>query len=128
MSATDDSDDFDLHAIERDEVITGAAADSADGNERLASLPRILRYAMLVSGNYHHVEHRLIAEIDELCPNLPLNMAWASSLQMGVGLALATELDLRAVTSDDPKLRGLADSVRLLCLPPRGHEFFEDHQ
>jgi hypothetical protein len=128
MSAADDTDDFDLPAVERDEVITGAAADSADGNERLATLPRILRYAMLVSGNYNHVEHRLIAEIDELCPNLPLNAAWATSLQMGTGLALATELDHRAVTGDDPKLLGLADSVRLLCLPPRGHAFFEDHQ
>jgi ATP-dependent Lon protease len=121
MSEADDADDFDLPAVERDDVVTGAAANSADWDERHAGLPRLLRYAMLVSDNFNHIEQRLIAEIDELCPNLPLNKAWASALEMGAGLALAAELDHRAVTDDVPKLRGLADSVRLLCLPaPRG--------
>jgi ATP-dependent Lon protease len=129
MSAADDADDFDLPAVEQDAVSTGAAADSADWDERLKGLPRILRYGVLVSDNASHVEQRLIAEINELCPNLPLNAAWAAALTVDAGLALAAELDRRAVTDNDPKLRGLADSVRLLCLPvPRGGAFFEDHQ
>jgi hypothetical protein len=129
MSAADDTDDFDLPAVERDDIATGAAADSADWDERHEGLPRLLRYAMLVNDNAHHVEQRLMAEIDQLCPNLPLNVAWASAFNAGAGLALAAELDRRAVTEDDPKLRGLADCVRLLCLPaPRGGAFFEDHQ
>ena len=73
MSATNDSEDIDLPATERDAVSTGAAADSADWDERLKGLPRLLRYAMLVSDNASHIEQRLIAELDELCPKcLPL--------------------------------------------------------
>jgi ATP-dependent Lon protease len=128
MSAND-ADDFDLPAVERDAVVTGAAADSVDWHERHEGLPRLLRYAMLVNDNANHVEQRVMAEIDELCPNLPQNAAWALSIEVDAGLALAAELDRRAVTEDYPKLRGLADSVRLLCLPaPRGGAFLEDHQ
>ena len=129
MSAADDADDFDLPAVERDAIVTGAAADSAEWDERHEGLPRLLRYAMLVNDNANHVEQRLMAEIDQLCPNLPLNAAWAAAFNIDAGLALAGELDRRAVTEDDPKLRGLADSVRLLCLPaPHGGAFLEDHQ
>jgi ATP-dependent Lon protease len=128
MSAADDADDFDLPAVERDDIATGAAADSADWDKRHGGLPRLLRYAMLVNDNANHVEQRLMAEIDQLCPNLSHNAAWATALNVDAGLALAAELDRRAVTDDDPKLRGLADSVRLLCLPaPRGGAFLEDH-
>lgn len=129
MNSTDDADDFDLPAVERDAVVTGAAADSADWDERINGLPRLLRYAMLINDNADHVEQRLMAEIDVLCPNLPLNAAWASARDVDAGLALAADLDRRAVAEDDPKLRGLADSVRLLCLPARrGGVFFENHQ
>jgi ATP-dependent Lon protease len=129
MSATDDADDLDLPAVEGDTVSTGAAADSADWDERLKGLPRLLRYAMLVSDNASHVEQRLIAEINELCPNMPLNQAWAAALDVDAGLALAAELDRRAVTENDPNLRSLADCVRLLCLPvPRGAAYFADHR
>ena len=38
MSAADGADDFDLPAVERDDIATGAAADSADGDERPADL------------------------------------------------------------------------------------------
>ena len=43
----DDSEDVDLAAVERDAVSTGAAADSADWDERLKGLPRLaaLRHA-----------------------------------------------------------------------------------
>jgi hypothetical protein len=98
MSAADDADDFDLPAVKRDDIATGAAADSADGDERHNGLPRLLRYAMLVNDNANHVEQRLMAEIDQLCPNLPLNATWATALNVDAGLALATELDRRAVT------------------------------
>jgi ATP-dependent Lon protease len=127
MSA-DDPDDFDLPAVERDAVVTGAAADSADWHERHEGLPTLLRYAMLVNDNAVHIEQRLMAEIDQLCPNLPLGAAWATALNVDAGLALASELDRRAVTEDDPKLRGLADSVRLLSLPASGDgAFFRNH-
>ena len=48
-AATDDVDDLDLPAVERDAVSTGAAADSADRDERLKRLPRLLRYAAPLS-------------------------------------------------------------------------------
>jgi ATP-dependent Lon protease len=45
------------------------------------------------------------------------------------GLALAAELDRRAVTQNEPNLRSLADCVRLLCLPlPRDATYFEEHR
>jgi hypothetical protein len=49
-AATDDAHDPDLPVVERDAVSTGAAADSADWDERLKGL-RLLRYAALLSGN-----------------------------------------------------------------------------
>ena len=128
--ATDDEiDDFELPAIDDDVVSTGAAADSSGWNERLKGLPRLLRYALLVGDNARHVQPRLVAEIDELCPNLPLNAAWAAALDTAMGLALATELDHRAVTQNEPVLRSLADSVRLLCLPvPSDIGLFEEYR
>jgi hypothetical protein len=126
---SDDADDVDLPAAERDAVSTGAAADSADWDERLKGLPRLLRYAMLVCNNARHTEQRLMAEIDELCPQLPHTAAWAAAVNVGTGLALAAELDRRAVTQNDPNLRSLADCVRLLCLPvPRDATHFEAYR
>ena len=109
---SDDTDDADLPAIERDAVSTGAAADLADCNERLKGLRRLLRFAMLISGNAPHIKQRLIAEINELCPNLPVNAAWAAATDVGTGLAVAAELDRRAVTQNELNLRSLADCVR----------------
>jgi hypothetical protein len=114
---TNNSDNFDLPAVHDDIVSTGAAADSSDWDERLKGVSRILRYAMLVSGSASHVEPRLVAEIDEVCPRLPENIAWATAPDVDTGLALAAELDLRAAAQDEPNLRSLADCVRLLCLP-----------
>ena len=48
---------------------------------------------------------------------------------VATGLALATELDHRAVAEDDPNLRSFADCVRLLCLPtPHNATYFEPHR
>jgi ATP-dependent Lon protease len=105
---SDDADDTDPLAVERDAVSTGAAADSADWDERLKGLPRILRFAILISHKARHIQQRLIAEINELCPNLPLNAAWAEASDVGSGLALAKELDRRAVTQNEPNLRSLS--------------------
>ena len=125
----DDPDDFDLPELDDDVVSTGAAADSSGWDERLKGLPRILRYAMLVGDNADHVRQRLVAEIDELCRDLPLNAAWASALDTATGLALATELDHHAVTQSEPALRSLADSVRLLSLPlPRDVSLFVEYR
>src|ERR1700716_3522258 len=98
MGIDDDSEDLDPVMAERDAISTGAAADSADWDERLKGLPRLLRFAMLISDNARHIEQRLIAEINELCPNLPLNAAWAAAPDVGTGLALAAALDRRAAT------------------------------
>jgi ATP-dependent Lon protease len=48
-AAPDDTDDLDLPAVTRDDILTGAAADSADWSDRFKGLPRLLRFAMLVS-------------------------------------------------------------------------------
>lgn len=129
MGIDDDSDDLDPVMAERDAISTGAAADSVDWDERLKGLPRLLRFAMLISHKAHHIKPRLIAEISELCPALALNAAWAATADFATGLALAKELDRRAVTENQPQLRGLADCVRLLCLPvPRDATYFEEHR
>jgi ATP-dependent Lon protease len=45
------------------------------------------------------------------------------------GLALAKELDHRAVAQNEPSLRSLADCVRLSCLPlPRDASYFEERR
>jgi len=125
----DEPDDFDLPEVDDDVISTGAAADSSGWDERLKGLPRILRYAMLVGDNADHVRQRLVAEIDELCPDLPLNAAWAPAFDTATGLALAAELDHRAVTQDEPNLRSLADSARMLCLPvPSDASLFEEYR
>jgi ATP-dependent Lon protease len=129
MGIDDDSEDLDPVMAERDATSTGAAADSADWDERLKGLPRLLRFAMLISHKAHHIKPRLIAEISELCPALAVNGAWAATADVAAGLALAKELDHRAVTENEPQLRSLADCVRLLCLPvPRDATYFEEHR
>jgi ATP-dependent Lon protease len=128
-STIDDSEVVNLAAVERDAVSTGAAADSADWDERLKGLPRVLRFALLFSHKAPHIKQRLIAEINELCPHLPLSAAWAASPDVVTGLALAKELDHRAVAQNEPNLRSLADCLRLSCLPlPRDASYFEEHR
>jgi hypothetical protein len=114
-----DDDDAILFAtgIDPDTVTTGAAADSADhGDDPLKHLPRLLRYAVLASDNDAFVKQRLLAEIAELCPDLPHAMAWAATPDAETGLALAAELDHLAVLRDLSQLRSLGDAVRLLSL------------
>jgi hypothetical protein len=128
MSATkDDTDSGDPTPV-NEVVSTGAAADSA-GDERFKGLPRLLRYAVMSLVLADHVEKRLIAEIGELCPQLPQGTAWLIAPNLDSALALAAELDHRAVTQDEPSLRSLADSVRLVSLPtPRDGLLFEEHR
>ncbi len=127
MSSDDETGD--LPAAVDDIVSTGAAADSAECDERLKRLPRLLRYAMLSTDGSQHVIERLIAEIHELCPQLPHTVAWAIARTLDSALALAAELDHRAVVQDQPNLRSLADCVRLLSLPtPQGSDYIEEHQ
>ena len=129
MSTTSDNgDDFDLPAPE-DAVSTGAAADSADWDERLKGLPRLLRYAKLIVDGADHIEERLIAEVDELCPQLPHNLVWASGRSLEAALTLAVELDRLAAAQNEPVLRSIADSIRLVSLPtPSTDEYFELHR
>lgn len=114
----DDNDESSAASLDPDTIATGAAADSAaDADDRLKGLPRILRYAMLVNDRTDgSIAQRLIAEIDELCPDLPANIAWAADPAATTGLALAAELDQLAVLRDLPLLRTLGDCARLLSL------------
>lgn len=114
----DDADDQFWNGVDPDSVLEGAAADSADGDLKdLEGLPRILRYALLGQSNQGEaVPHRLVAEIEQLCPDLPANAAWAAAQTPEAGAELATELDRLAVLRDLPLLRSLADCVRLLSL------------
>jgi ATP-dependent Lon protease len=128
MSETDD-DELDPPAAADDAISTGAAADSADWDNRFKGLPRLLRYAMLITSNADVIEQRLIAEIEELCPKLAESAAWAATLRLDTGLALAAELDRHAVIRNEPNLRSLADCVRLVCLPtPRETTYFDDYR
>lgn len=72
---------------------------------------------MLVQDRAESIELRLAAEIDELCPDLPSNLAWATAHDPDASLMLATELDQLAVARDMTVLRSLGDCVRLLSLP-----------
>jgi ATP-dependent Lon protease len=110
-------------------VVQTLPSDRPDQPYRVKRLPRLLRFAMMISHNARPIKHRLIAEINELCPNLPLNAAWAEASDVGSGLALAKELDRCAVIQNEPDLRSLADCVRLLCLPlPRDATYFSEHR
>lgn len=128
MSTAGD-DEPDLPAVANDAILTGAAADSGEDNERRKGLPRILRYAALIINQARHIEKRLIAEINELCTQLPENAAWAAFREHDTGLALAAELDRRAAVQNEPNLRSLADCVRLMCLPmPRDAIHFDEYR
>jgi hypothetical protein len=100
---------------EQDLASTGAAADSAEPDEKLKALPRLLRYAILSTKDEAFAIERLVAEITTLAPGRPLTLAWGES-SLSFGTALAVELDHLAVSRDQPDLRSLADCVRLMSL------------
>ncbi|MGX7743377.1 AAA family ATPase [Rhodopseudomonas parapalustris] len=116
----DESDVPSLYdTVKLDAIVDGAAADSADSDHSgMQGLPRLLRYAMLAKEDVDDaLANRLIAEIDELSPNLSQTTAWATARTSETGFALAAELDRLAVVHDLPALRSLSDCVRLLTLP-----------
>lgn len=131
MTADVNDDDIkDLNfPTEDDFASTGAAAESADWDEALKQLPRLLRYAVLARRNEPYPRERLIAEIAELAPEQFATARWAETDDPDVGLALAAKLDRLAATQDNANLRGLADSVRLLSLPVLGAPMYDaDHR
>lgn len=111
----DDLDDLPPSDLD-EEVIEGAAEDSASGEQATASLPRVLRYAVLASRADHSVYQRLAAEIETVCPGIALTETWIDTPDAASGCALAVELDHRAVREDKPECRSLADGVRLISL------------
>jgi hypothetical protein len=125
---TADADDInDLELPAEDELAsTGAAAETAEWDEKLKRLPRILRYAALARRHETYLRERLVAEIAELAPGLTQTVNWVYDGDVGRGLALAAELDQLTVTRDRPDLRSLADCVRLLTLPPPGAPAYEN--
>lgn len=114
---TDVDDVFDLPVVDEDIILTGAAADATDLEEKLKPLPRILRVALLINQGSQNIHDRLVADIETLCPGLPLTAAFATVDEPATALALAKELDRCAVADDAPELRHLADCLRLLTLP-----------
>jgi hypothetical protein len=114
---TDVDDVFDLPVVDEDIILTGAAADATDLEEKLKTLPRILRVALLINQGGRNIHDRLVADIETLCPGLPLTAAFATVDDPATALALAKELDRCAVANDAPELRHIADCVRLLTLP-----------
>jgi ATP-dependent Lon protease len=111
----DNNDDEHILPAERDLASTGAAADSAEPDEDLKALPRLLRYAILSTRDESFALERLIAEITALAPGEPLTLACAKGVPAD-GVALAIQLDYLAVTKDQPDLRSISDCVRLLSL------------
>ena len=117
-SVVDRVDDvFDLPVVDEDVIVTGAAADATDLEERLKDLPRILRVALLIDQGSRDIHDRLVADIETLHPGLLLTAAFATADDPATALALAKELDRCAVADDEPELRHIADCVRLLSLP-----------
>jgi ATP-dependent Lon protease len=117
MSTDDETqDDFDVPLEEEEIASTGAAAESAEYDEEMKGLPRLLRYAILSNRDGAFARERLVAEILELAPGRPLAVAWVLEPDELGSAALAAELDHLAVAWDKPDLRGLADSVRLMSL------------
>jgi ATP-dependent Lon protease len=115
-STGDGVDDvFDLPIVDEDAILTGAAADAT--NLELKDLPRILRVALLIDQGSRDIRNRLVADIEMLCPDLPLTAAFATVDDHATALALAKELDRCAVADDVPELRHIADCVRLVGLP-----------
>ena len=110
-------DGFDLPIVEEEATLTGAAADAADLGDKLKSLPRILRVAMLIDRRDPTIYDRLVADIATLCPGVPLTASFAASGDPATAKALACELDRHAVADDLPELRHISDCVRLLTLP-----------
>jgi ATP-dependent Lon protease len=111
----DTKDDEHILLAEQDLALTGAAADSAEPDEDLKALPRLLRYAILSTRDESFALERLIAEITALAPGEPLTLVWAKGMPAD-GVALAIQLDHLAVTKDQPDLRSISDCVRLLSL------------
>ncbi len=134
MSTDPSADEAELPVM-TDAIATGAAADSSATDDKYRGLPRLLRYAMLVSADGRYIDQRLAAEIDTLCPDVALTAGWLAgraaesgqNLGTDVGLLLAAELDRRAVGDDRPDLRSLADCVRMISLsaPVELHHFDE---
>jgi ATP-dependent Lon protease len=117
-SAGDRVDDVsDLPVVDEDTILTGAAADATDLEEKLKDLPRILRIALLINRKSGDIHDRLVADIETLCPGLHLTAAFSTVDDPTTALALAKELDRLAVADDVPELRHIADCVRLLSLP-----------
>lgn len=110
-------DVFDLPVVDEDIIRAGAAADATGLDEMLKDLPRILRVALLINQRSPDIHERLVADIESMCPGLPLTAAFATVDAPATALALAKELDRRAVADDEPELRHIADCVRLLSLP-----------
>jgi hypothetical protein len=110
-------DALDLPVVDEDIILTGAAADATDLEEKFKGLPRILRIALLIDQGRSDVHDRLVADVVTLRPGLPLTAVFAASGDHATALALANDLDRCAVADDEPELRHIADCIRLVSIP-----------
>jgi len=128
--STESDDTIEEFSIsEAEAASTGAAADAAESDERLAALPRILRMVMVRKQEPDYLRERLIGEIAESCPGLSETTAWAKKQNRTAGLKLARKLDRLAVSTDRSDLRSIADCIRLISLPlPHNARLIADHK
>lgn len=128
--STESEDAIEELLSEAEAASTGAAADAAESDERLAALPRILRIMMLHRHREpDYLRERLIGEIAELCPGLADTAAWAKKRNRAAGLKLARQLDRLAAANDRSDLRSIADSIRLIAMPlPHDARLLADHK
>ena len=84
-AGADDINDLELPA-EDELASTGAAAETAEWDEKLKRLPRILRYAALAKRRETDLRERLVAEIAELAPGLTQAVHWVYDDDLGHGL------------------------------------------
>ena len=127
--SSDDADDFDLPAVESDTVATGAAADSLGCDERLKGLPRLLRSPCSSATMPDHIEAaaggRDRRALSESCLS---TRPGPRRSNVDAGLALAAELDHRAVARTRPEFAQPRRLVSGCCACPRRatRPIFED--
>lgn len=98
MSTDSTVDETELSAM-TDAIATGAATDSSATDDKYRDLPRLLRYAMLVSADGRYIDQRLAAEIDTVCPDIALTAGWLAGRAAESGHDLGTDVGLLLAAS-----------------------------
>ncbi len=117
MTEDDDTIISDIFAT-CDEVMDGAALQSAHEDPDMDGVPKVIRYAILAATEQIGTARRLASEIIEVVPELSdQTNAWISNRTLQHSLDLAIALDTLSVEKDRTVLRSLADCIRIVSLP-----------